>query len=220
MKVYLASMELHGPLFFSSETKHALTTASHLLVAPKAIISPIPLTYALNNLPAERWAWPDSPPSYEGLRRARKIFYGALPSRVKYKRFFFAMKGFSWGEYRGKPKRNAPRMVTMVALVPPSTFKSAIVSEDPLPPTLYLRIGSKRSGILKVQLEEVRLEKWEGTLTLPITREFLKTFGCNVKSFTTLLTTFSGEEVGLAEVEGCKVYRACGKRRCEVLAIP
>ncbi len=221
MKVYLADVELQGPLFFSSETKHALTTASHLLVAPKAIISPIPLTYALNGLPAERYAWREGePPRYEVLKNFKRFSYGALPRRVRYKRFFFAMRGMSWGEYRGRIKVNAPRMVTLVAITPPSTFRSAFVSEEPLPEVVYLRVGVKRSGIMKAVLKEAEVKKSEGPLTLPMSRMMLELMGCKVKSFTPLLFEFSGDEVGFAEVEGCEVVEACAGKRCERLALP
>jgi len=224
MKVYLARLELHGPLFFSSETKHALSpsASSHLLVAPKAVLSPIPLTYALNGLPSEAYAWrKDKGPSYEALRSAKALSYGALPIKVRYKRFFFAMRGMSWGEYRGNPKVNLPRMVTMVAIVPPSSFRTAVVSERPLPSAKYLRIGVKRSGIMLAKLEEAEIkETSEKRLTLPATTGMLEMMGCKVKSFVSLLHEFSGEEVGLAEVEGCEVVEACAGQRCERLALP
>ena len=138
----------------------------------------------------------------------------------RYKRFFFSMKGMGWGEYRGRSKVNAPRMVTMVAMVPPSTFRTAIVSERQLPKEKYVRIGVKRGGVLKLTLEEAELKKSEGTLSLPISRSMLEKIGCKVKSFVSLLHEFSGEEVGLAEVEGCEVVEACSGVRCERLAIP
>ncbi len=227
----MATLEVHGPLFFSSETKHALKlkqsggagVVSHLLVAPKAVISPIPLTYALNSLPAEGYAWLSGKgPEYSFLKKAQLLSYGALPIKVMYKRFFFAMRGMSWGEFRGKPKVNAPRMVTMVAIVPPSSFRTAIISKKPLQSTLYLRVGVKRSGILKVNLHETRIEESSGPLTLPMSKKMLKHMGCNVKSFVTLLTTYSGDEIGLAEVDGCKVVLACSEqtRRCERVAVP
>ena len=229
MKVYLAKAELHGPLFFSSETKHALTTSSHLLVAPKAIISPVPLTYSLNGFPAERYAWrAKEGPRYELFRvLPRKLSYGAVPIRVRYKRFFFAMKGMSWGEYRGKSKMNLPRMATLVALIPPSEFRFSLISDTHMSSPIYMRIGGKRSGILKVNLEEakIRRETNEGLLTLPTTRGILKKMGCKIRSFTILLSEFVEDpdfgEVGLAEVEGCKVVEACtSSRRCERLALP
>ena len=200
-----------------------------MLVAPKAVLSPIPLTYSLNGLSAERYAWRSGEgPRYHLFHKLpKRLSYGAMPIRITYKRFFFSMKGMSWGEYRGKPKMNLPRMATLVAMIPPSEFRFSIISEEPLSKLLYVRIGSKRSGVLKVTLEEadVRKEKYEGVLTLPTTRGILKRMGCKIRSFTVLLTTFAGDpdfgEVGLAEVEGCKVVEACaGNRRCERLALP
>ena len=220
MRVYLAKLELHGPLFFSGETKHALTSASHLLVAPKAILSPIALTYALNNLPAEAYAWKvEEGPKYELLKKFGRFSYGALPIRVRYRRFFFSIKGMSWGEYRGRSKVNWPRMVTMVAITPPSSFRTAFVTNESLPPSFYLRIGTKRSGVMKVWAKEAEIRESEGTLTLPMSKELLEHFGCEVRGFASLLTT-PFAEIGLAEVEKCKVVRACVEERCERLAIP
>ncbi len=225
MQVYFTRLELQGPLFFSSEVKHALTEKTHLVVAPKAIISSIPLTYGINNLPAEAYAWNISKgPTYSMIERLmRKRFsYAAVPTRVRYRKFFFSMKGMSWGEYRGKPKTNAPRMVTLIAMIPPSSFRTVVVSDDILPRTIYFRIGSKRSGILKATFEEVKKMKevTEEMLSLPVERKMLEIMGCKIKSFVTLLSTFSGGEVGLAEVQGCKVVKACSQRRCETIALP
>ncbi len=203
--------------------KHALTEKTHLLVAPKAIISSVPLTYALNNLPSEAYAWPSSEgPRYSALGKlVKKTFsYAALPVRVRYKRFFFSMRGMSWGEYRGRPKVNAPRMVTLVAMVPPTAFRTVVVSSKDLPSSIYFRVGSKRSGLFKAVLEEANVYSAEGgRLTVPIERRMLETLGCKIKSFVTLLSTFSGEDVGLAEVEGCEVVKACSGMRCEVIAL-
>ena len=224
MKVYFATLELQGPLFFSSEVKHALTERTHLLSATKAIISSIPLTYALNNVPSEAYAWPASKgPTYSMLKKLvkRRFSYAATPSRVRYKRFFFSLRGMSWGEYRGRPKVNAPRMVTLVALVPPSTFRTVVVSSEALPRTIYIRLGSKRSGIMKVRLEEAEVRESDSrTLTVPIEMKMLETIGCRVKSFVSMLTTFSGESVGIATVEGCKVVKACSGIRCSAIALP
>ncbi len=131
MRVYLVNLEVHGVIFFSSETKHALSSigTSHLLVAPKAILSPIPLTYALNGFPAELYAWGvDRGPQYALLRGLNKLSYGALPVRVRYQRFFFSMRGMSWGEYRGRLKVNVPRTVTLIGITPPSEFRTAFIS--------------------------------------------------------------------------------------------
>lgn len=224
MKVYFATLELQGPLFFSSEVKHALTERTHLLSATKAIISSIPLTYALNNVPSEAYAWPASKgPTYSMLKKIveKRFSYAATPVKVRYKRFFFSMRGMSWGEYRGRPKVNAPRMVTLVALVPPSTFRTVVVSSGALPKTLYVRLGSKRSGIMKVRLEEAEVrESDSNALTVPIEMKMLEILGCKIKSFVTMLTTFSGENVGIATVEGCRVVRACSGMRCSNIALP
>ena len=94
------------------------------------------------------------------LSGKEKSFYvfPAFPQKVTSKKFFMQAKGSGYAEFRGALKTNYPRLVHYVALIPPTKFKTVVITNDiELSRTLYIRIGMKRMGLFKVYLKEAEI---------------------------------------------------------------
>lgn len=183
VSVYVADMELHGVLIFSAEQRPSLAEEGGAVISSSHFIHNYPLIYGFAQRPVESYAVIPSLHylSYEELKEFKftpglarsPLHYGfieehiqgflegsggtyvfpAFPLRVEVKKLFMAAKGTGYAEFRGALKTVFPRLVHYVAIVPPSLFRSVVVTRNVvLPETMYIRIGMKRMGVMKVKL--------------------------------------------------------------------
>jgi len=74
------------------------------------------------------------------------------------KKFFMQAQGSGYVEVRGALKTVYPRLEHYIALIPPSKFRTVILTNDfELPRTMYIRIGMKRMGLFKIELREAEI---------------------------------------------------------------
>jgi len=180
MKYYAAIATVHSPLIFTSYIVGSSKTG--YLFATSPYIHNYPLLYALNERPAEaayivtsKHLSKDRPLEYrlarqvvEALARGERppapYPYPLQPLRVDYVTIHTTMLTDQYYfDIRAKPKTIAPRNQNYVAIKPGSRFYSLILSPTPLPSRVYVSIGVKRLGILRVDLYEMEpVERLEG----------------------------------------------------------
>lgn len=92
--------------------------------------------------------------------------FPAFPLRVFVKKLFMAARGTGYAEFRGALKTVFPRIVHYIAIVPPSLFRTVVLAKNVhLPEDMYIRIGMKRMGILRVRLRRADIVGREGAAT-------------------------------------------------------
>ncbi|MCS7139559.1 MAG: hypothetical protein N3F04_07355 [Candidatus Nezhaarchaeota archaeon] len=202
LRVYLADMELQGVLLFATEQRPSLAEEGGALISTSSFIHNYPLIYGLAGRCVEAYTVIPSlhflsyqelgggsfspklarePLHYgfveeqlKNLLEGRECMYAfpASPRRVVPKKFFMQAKGSGYAEFRGALKTNYPRLEHYVALVPPSSFKTLVVTIDvKLPKVMYMRIGMKRMGLFKVRLSEAEVldvKKETSWSTMPV----------------------------------------------------
>lgn len=188
IKVYIADLHLHGVLLFATEQRPSLAEEGGAIITTGHYIHNYPLIYGIAGVNVESYAVIPSlhftfyesekiqdlkpriartPLRYgfveeqiEGLLEGRDSIYvfPAYPIKVSIKKFFMQAKGTSYAEFRGRLKTVYPRLVHYVAIVPPSEFKSIVLTSNvEMPRELYMRIGMKRMGLFKVYLREAEI---------------------------------------------------------------
>jgi len=216
--LFLAEMELHGILTFSSEIRPAVAGVGAVHITSHFIHN-YPLIYAFNKRIAEAYVVIPSlhlsikrkrvkkPLQYifvdQVLRevqqnRLRHIYaYPAYPLEVTNKKFFLSAKGYGYVEKVKRQIKNFyPTETNWVSLVPPTRHRTLLISPHRLPRRLYIRIGMKRTGIYKVVLREIdpssirRLEELAWS-TIPVNLYDTKLFGYRVEDYIKVLETRS-----------------------------
>jgi len=180
MKYYAVIATVHSPLIFTSYTVGSSKTG--YLFATSPYIHNYPLLYAISERPAEaayvvtskhlskdrRLEYRLARQVVEALARGENppaaYPYPLQPITVDYVTIHTTMLTDQYYfDVRAKPKTIAPRNQNYVAIKPGSRFYGLIVSPTPLPPRLYVSIGVKRLGILRLDLYEMEpVEKLEG----------------------------------------------------------
>lgn len=117
--------------------------------------------------------------------------FPAIHEKIYPRKVFMQAKGSGYAEFRGALKSNYPRLEHYVALMPPSTFKTVVLTvEKELPKTVFIRIGMKRMGLFKVSLREIvsvkriRGQRWS---SLPVNLYDVELFGYSPVGFIKLL---------------------------------
>lgn len=188
IKVYIADLQLHGVLLFATEQRPSLAEEGGAIITTGHYIHNYPLIYGIAGVNVESYAVIPSlhftfyesekmqalkpriartPLRYgfvekqiERLLEGRDSIYvfPAYPTKVSIKKFFMQAKGTSYAEFRGRLKTIYPRLVHYVAIVPPSEFRSIVLTSNvEMPRELYMRIGMKRMGLFKVYLREAEI---------------------------------------------------------------
>jgi len=129
------------------------------------------------------------------LEGGRALYvFPAYPLKITRKKFFMAAKGYGYVEFRGRLKTVYPRLEQYVAIVPPSRFRTVVLSNFELPSTIYIRIGMKRMGLFKVQLKKAnilrRVEEYAWT-SVPVNLHDVGLFGYTVFNVLKLLEKYS-----------------------------
>jgi len=193
LNIYVANMELHGILIFSSEERPALEKPGGAVIATKHFIHNYPLIYGFNNRNVEAYTVIPSLHflTYGKIRESRFVprlakkplkytfiteeikkllegkdsiyAYPATPLKVTVKKIFMQAKGFGYAEFRGRLKTVYPRLEHYIAVTPPSLFRTIVISYRELPRIMYVRIGMKRMGLFKTYLNKARIVKKVGT---------------------------------------------------------
>lgn len=184
LNIYVADLELHGVLIFATEQRPSLAEEGGPIISTGHYIHNYPLIYGFAGRNIEAYSVIPSLHflSYEDLGKnmmirnnKRKLQYTyveeqlrnllegresiyvfpAYPEKVIAKKFFMQAKGSGYAEFRGALKTVYPRLEHYVAIVPPSRFKTIVISRgSELPKEMYLRIGMKRMGLFKVYLRK------------------------------------------------------------------
>ena len=213
LKTYIADMELHGILLFATEQRPSLAEEGGAIITTGHYIHNYSLIYGLMGKSTEAYAVIPSLHflSYQHLEKTpfkpkiakEPLHYGsietqlknllngkesiyvfpAFPRKVTPKKFFMQAQGSGYAEFRGALKTVYPRLVHYVALVPPSEFKTIILTNDiELPRIVYIRIGMKRMGLFKIYLREAEIrEKIEDLrwTNIPVNLYDVSLFGYN-----------------------------------------
>jgi len=225
MKVYVAELELHGVLLFTTEQRPSLASEGGAMMTTGHYIHNYPLIYGFANRAIESYAVIPSLHflSYRDLEKSKfkpklakePLHYGfveeqikkllegreaiyaypAFPVKITPKKFFMQAKGYGYVEFRGALKTVYPRLEHYIALVPPTKFKTIIVTSNiVLPRTLYIRIGMKRMGLFKVYLREAEIHeqttKYPWT-SIPVNLHDTELFGYEIMDAMKVLETRS-----------------------------
>jgi hypothetical protein len=181
-------MQLHGVLLFATEQRPSLAEEGGAIITTGHFIHNYPLIYGVAGVSVESYAVIPSlhftfyggetvqalkprvarTPLHYGFveeqiknlmdGRDSVYVYPAYPVRVSVKKIFMQARGTSYAEFRGALKTVYPRLVHYVALIPPSEFRTIILTSGiELPRELYIRIGMKRMGLFKVYLREAKI---------------------------------------------------------------
>ena len=182
--LFLAEMELHGILTFSSEIRPAVAGIGAVHITSHFIHN-YPLIYAFNRRIAEAYIvipslhQPFKSSKREKRKRVKKPLqytfvdqvlkeiqlsnlrhiysYPAYPAEVTIKKFFLSAKGYGYVErVKRQIKSFYPTETNWISLVPPTRHYTLLISPHNLPRRLYIRIGMKRTGLYKVSLYEIR----------------------------------------------------------------
>jgi len=182
--VYIADLELHGVLIFASEQRPSLSEEGGPIISTSFFIHNYPLIYGFNGRDAEAYAVIPSLHflSYDELKKSKFVSrlarsplkygfveeqlknllegreavyaYPAYPVRVFTKKLFMQAKGSGYAEFRGALKTVYPRLEHYLAVIPPSRFRTIMVStKRELPEIMYVRIGMKRMGLFKAYMK-------------------------------------------------------------------
>jgi len=179
--LFLAEMELHGILTFSSEIRPAVAGVGAVHITSHFIHN-YPLIYAFNRRIAEAYVVipslhlpfkrkrVKSPLQYTfvgrvleeiRLNKLKHVYvYPAYPIEVTSKKFFLSAKGYGYVEKVKKQIKDFyPTETNWISLVPPTRHYTLLISPYRLPKRLYIRIGMKRTGLFKVNLYTIDLAR-------------------------------------------------------------
>ena len=216
--VFLAEMNLHGILTFSSEIRPAVGGVGSVIITSQFIHN-YPLIYAFNGKLAEAYTVIPSlhlpvkrrphirPLQYTFITEVlREIKHGrlkyiytfpAIPLKVTTKKFFMAAKGTGYAEpVRAGLKTVFPMSTNWISLVPPTKHLTVLISPRRLPRATYIRIGMKRMGLYKVKLREVksgnikRVDELEWS-SIPVNLYDVRLFNYSIEDFVKVLETRS-----------------------------
>mgnify|MGYP001626199304 CR=1 FL=1 len=225
LKIYIADLELQGVLLFATEQRPSLAEEGGAVISTGHYIHNYPLIYGFANRNVESYSVIPSLHflSYEDLKKSQfapKIarsplcysfveeqlknllgdkesiyVFPACPEKIVVKKFFMQAKGSGYAESRGALKIVYPRLEHYVALVPPSRFKTVVLTNGvELPHMVFVRIGMKRMGLFKVYLREARIERQIEELAwtnIPVNLFDIEQFGYSVEDFIKVLETRS-----------------------------
>ncbi len=118
---------------------------------------------------------------------------------------------------RGQSRLAYPFFTKNTILLPGSELRTLIVSEDKLPPRLVVRIGTKRSGVLRVGLTPVSVDFAE---ELDVTHPFNVADSVEVRGFTTLLSHGAGDIAVFGRAVEGYTYRVREGGRTLVVSVP
>lgn len=227
LRLYLADIELHGVLIFATEQRPSLSDEGGAIITTGYYIHNYPLIYAMNGRPVEAYPVIPSLHflSYRDLRKSSFVsslarqplrytfieeqlknllegresiyVFPAYPERIVTKKFFMQALGTGYAEFRGRLKTVYPRLEHYVALIPPSRFRTIVISTRDLPSTMFIRLGMKRMGLLKVRLRSAEIVKrlreptWS---TVPVNLYDVEMFGYNLLDIAKVMETRSRPE--------------------------
>jgi len=105
---------------------------------------------------------------------------------------------------RGQSRLAYPFFTKNVVLMPGSELETLIISEDKMPDRMVVRIGAKRSGVLRVTLKPVRVRRVEHAA---ITHPFNLGDVVNVQGYSVLLPHGAGDVAAFGTAEQALEYR-------------
>ena len=207
--IYVADLELHGVLIFSTEQRPSLTEEGGAVISTGHFIHNYPLIYGFANKNVEAYTIISSLHHRQGLHygsveeQLKRLLegdesiyvYPAFPLKVTTRKFFMTAKGTGYAEFRGALKTVFPRLEHYVTIVPPSRFRTIILAQGiELPKQVYIRIGMKRMGLFKVILSEAEIIKQINITTwsnIPVNLYDIGLFGYVVDDLLKVLETRS-----------------------------
>lgn len=175
--LFLVSMELHGILTFSSEIRPAVGGVGAVHITSHFIHN-YPLIYAFNRRLSEtyvvfpslhmhfrkdrtkrplQYTFIDQVLKEIQLNNLKHIYaYPALPIEVTSKKFFLSAKGYGYVEkVKKQMKSYYPTETNWISLVPPTRHITLLILPYKPPKSLYIRIGMKRTGLIRTDFYEI-----------------------------------------------------------------
>ncbi|WP_338602944.1 type I-D CRISPR-associated protein Csc1 [Sulfolobus tengchongensis] len=230
--IYKVTLKVEGILIFSSEVRPAIIQGDPLgsYITPLPYIHNYPLIYGIIGKSSEAYfvipsmhlanyteRGGETELNYTSVKavieEAKKgkgfYIYPAIPKKIITSSFLMSSESWTYWLLRGKTKNVFPRLTSYTAFMPESEFVTYMVSKKGFIPPEWIRIGKKRWGIMRVEVEEVKLQKKEKKsdclTSIPVNFKDTTEFGYEVKSFSKVLETPSSEEglIGWVTLEEC-----------------
>ncbi len=232
MRVFEAKFTLEGLLIFSTEVRPAISygEAKGSYINPLPYIHNYPVMYGLMGKPAEAYFVIPSlhEMSYEGkvglkytsvneeIQKFKKgennsfYVFPLMPRKIKTLSFLLSSESWTYAlPVRGRLKNVYPRLTSYTAFAPESEFYTYLVAVGNPSLPEWIRIGKKRWGIMRVELNEIRdfkVRKVSNEVTsIPVNYRDVVNFGYQVISFSKIIETPNIEEgtIGWATLNEC-----------------
>ncbi len=197
-RLYEVVLEVHGYLWFHTVAVPTSIGWVHQ-VAPVIHNYPLILGF-LGRLVEESYANRISEPSYETIRRLIRKYsfyvYPAIVTKAITRRIQFTGIGEGHVSIRGKTRLTYPERGFNTLLLPGTTLKTYILAKEEFVIPEYIRIGAKRTGLLKVK--ELKTLKYNLSNYAEITHPANR-FDAEVKDGIILLAHRGGDVVVLGK---------------------
>jgi len=204
MKIYVAELQLHNFLTFSSSVGFAVIGGvSYPVYRPQPYIHNYALMYGFRGIPYASLASKAGEfqqIDYSLLNEVENEMYvfPARPRALVIKRMLGNIRGEGYAEpIQPRPKTMYPWHVAHMYIAPGSIFETVILTkkEGVKLPTI-IRIGAKRQGVFKVRYVEANIEGYTNGYSDPINLGDAIRFGMEPSSHVVLLATKT-ERIGV-----------------------
>jgi len=197
MKIYIAELQLHGFLTFSSSIGFAVIGGvSYPVYRPQPYIHNYALMYGFRGIPYASLASKVGEfhqIDYKLLGEIENEIYvfPARPRSLTVKRMLCNVKGEGFAEpVMPRPKTMYPWHVVHMYITPGSVFETVVlVKKESIKLPSVIRIGVKRQGVFRVRYIEAEIEGYTSGYSDPINLGDVTRFGIRPDSYIILLTT-------------------------------
>lgn len=118
---------------------------------------------------------------------------------------------------RGRSRLAYPTFSKNVVLMPGSILETLVVSEERIPNTLFTRIGAKRSGVLKIELQGVKVEYLDNA---EVTRPYNTADTVRVSGSTVILQHPAGDIAAYGVASEAIAYSIGRRGRRKKIVVP
>jgi len=197
MKIYVAELQLHNFLTFSSSVGFAVIGGvSYPVYRPQPYIHNYALMYGFKGIPYASLAsvvGEYKQIDYSLLNEVEDEIYvfPARPRSLVIKRMLCNIKGEGYAEpVQPRPKTMYPWHVAHMYIAPGSIFETVVlVKREGVRLPNVIRIGVKRQGVFKVRYVEASVEGHTNGYSDPVNLGDAIRFGAEPDSYVVLLTT-------------------------------
>jgi len=197
MRIYVAELQLHNFLTFSSSVGFAVIGGvSYPVYRPQPYIHNYALMYGFRGIPYASLA--SKAGEYEEIDYSLlseiedEIYvFPARPRSLMIKRMLCNVKGEGYASpTRLNPKTVYPWHVAHMYIAPGSVFETVVlVKKEGVKLPSVIRIGVKRQGVFKVRYVEASIERHTNGYSDPVNLGDAIRFGAEPESYVILLTT-------------------------------